>query len=203
MGDGDDAVETWYVCKVCPFPDECTAENFKKWRCWGDSESTARHQVYKHLMQSGKHHGMDAETANEAADSCEIVMESASATSGNRREKKRPHDGSSDAHLASRPRPPDHGPPRTSAHGATSAFNDAAMAVVTQSRSNPMIQISFNDLKEMTECLGRAARATTQLERLCVAAAECCKAERQVIVDAQEAFQRRVDAVAFSIPRPS
>ena len=45
----------FFYAKECPYPDECNPSNFKSWEPWGWTEESCRAQVLRHLKQSGKH----------------------------------------------------------------------------------------------------------------------------------------------------
>jgi hypothetical protein len=46
---------SWFYYKTCPLQGDCSPENWKKWKVWGDTELDAQQQLYRHLTQSGNH----------------------------------------------------------------------------------------------------------------------------------------------------
>jgi hypothetical protein len=70
--------KVWWHYPKCPREEDCTPENFKKWRCWGDSEEEAQAALYKHLTESGKHflthQEADEEVRENEAVQCHLPM---------------------------------------------------------------------------------------------------------------------------------
>ena len=50
-----DAPTTYWICKGCPLPEECTESIWKRCKKWGNTLEECKEQVLEHLQRSGKH----------------------------------------------------------------------------------------------------------------------------------------------------
>ena len=60
-----------------------------------------------------------------------------------------------------------------------------------------MVSVSIDDLKDMRHMLNRATRAVEQVEHFCEVSAKACKDEKKIFIFARNAFQQRIDQVAY------
>ena len=55
----------------------------------------------------------------------------------------------------------------------------------------------------MTDTLHRAGKSSAQLARLLSGAAQCCRDEKEVIEEGEEALETRIDVAGFQWAAPS
>ena len=68
---------------------------------------------------------------------------------------------------------------------------------------NGKILVGIDELTTMANTLHRAGKSSAQLGRLLSGAAQCCRDEKEVIEEAKQALQQRIDAAGFRYDPPS
>ena len=90
------------------------------------------------------------------------------------------------------------------ARGALPAPEDTATPPVANiAASTGRFLVGIDELTAMAHTLHRAGRSSAQLAQLLGGAAQCCREEEEVIEEAKQALQQRIDAAGFRYDPPS
>ena len=159
-----------YYAKECPLKDECSANSWKKARCWSKNPNTVMTMVIDHLVSSGNH--PDVSTREEAARLTEGIE------LGHYDEvdkpKKRKADQADDDSGPAQSRQPKTPPdalipvnPRPKVHAASSSHRDAASgsSVLTLS-TTPTVRVIPN-MNHALDAMHRAVATARHAEQLC------------------------------------
>ena len=187
----------FFYAKECPYPDECNPSNFKSWEPWGWTEESCRAQVLRHLKQSGKHkehvpkgESRDSEyEANvELLDLEEDVYEEPGPPKKRRVDAEPPPSG----------RGPMQQLPALTGDGGSSgsAAGSAFRALDDGINRGAGAPITRQDLREVTDALGRCITGARHAQRLSAMAATAFNDEAAIFeevkafVDAKMALLR-------------
>ena len=170
---------TFFYARECPCKEECTPANFKSWQPWGWTEESCRAQVMRHLVGSGKHkNGEDRKLEFECAvEAMELETDTYDAME----------------HVPKRLRIDD----RALAPSAM-LCNMAPRSMESMRRhggslsadgSNP---ISRQDLKEVSDSLGRCVTSARHAQRLSAMAAKAFEDEAGIFEEVKEFVDAKI-----------
>ena len=216
-----DAPTTYWICKGCPLPEECSQSCWKKWKVWGNNLEECKEQVMEHLRRSGSHQewtrhlgGQDRsdyfQQKVEAAEYEEVPVPTPAATRGTKRrhQSEDADGGDGDAEgidLAGVQREVRNVVlrERNAAHWDIAralipgAETDAIVPPSPPRRMRPRVSMSVEELKALIDALKRASKSASNLARLCASAAQTCWEEKAVIDEARDAMRALIEAAGF------
>ena len=165
----------WYA-KECPLKDDCSANSWKKAKCWSKNPNTVMTMVIDHLVTSGNHPQVKTrEDAIPYSNKVELGHYDEVDQPKKRKADQNDHDPAPPVELRQPKTPPDAlipVNPRPKKHASSSSSRrEASGSTVTTVSATPVVRVTVN-MNQALDAMHRAVTTAHHAEQLCDRAAQ-------------------------------